>query len=214
MSVFEDLDRESDAPRMADLWAWARDDYLAGETADIVCERHGLSRSQFFERARREGWRRSDLPRSGGPPAYDAEAEAEAIEAALLLPPAPVAGLHRRAWAQAERAILAGRRVEAQGWVRLARDLQKLSREEGPDSPDCVASPKPMRPAPEPRRAPQPPPRSPQAPPPPSAAAPDAAPARPPPNRRARRAQAKRLRQGGGLPEKPGSGFREPSPMG
>lgn len=138
MSVFDYLDQEAGAPpapRMADLWEWARDDYLAGEAADVVCERHRLSRSQFFERARREGWLRRDRPRSASEPAYDAQAEAAFVEDALDRPAPSAYALYRRAWARAERAIAMNRRVEAQGWTRLARDLRKLACEEAGGRP-------------------------------------------------------------------------------
>jgi hypothetical protein len=129
MSVFADLERDPSAPRLSDLWEWARDDYLAGESADVVCARHGLSRSRFFERAKAEGWRRRDRAETRGD-LYDDEAEHLWVEEALDRAPSPAYALARRAWARAERAVLMNRRTDAQGWVRLARDLRKLAMEE------------------------------------------------------------------------------------
>ena len=127
MSVFEDLDREPGQPRLSDLWEWARDDYNAGESADMVCERHGLSRSRFFERARDEGWLRRDQPRRSGAPVLDPAEEDAAVEALLLEPPPSAFEMHRLAWARMQRAIQMNRRVEAQGWARLCATLRKLA---------------------------------------------------------------------------------------
>lgn len=44
-----------------EIWAAARDDYLAGESAAVVAERHGLSLRSFQRRAGIEGWRRADV---------------------------------------------------------------------------------------------------------------------------------------------------------
>ena len=46
--------------RSAETWAQARDDYLAGLSAETVCRRHDLGLSAFRKRARRHGWRRVD----------------------------------------------------------------------------------------------------------------------------------------------------------
>ena len=155
MSVFEDLDREPGQPRQSDLWEWARDDYKAGETADVVCERHGLSRSRFYERARDEGWLRRDQPRRSPAPAYDEAAEDAAIEALLQEAPPSAFEIQRLAWARMHRAILMNRRMEAQGWARLAATLRKLAVQETqgaatwsgvlartqPDAPDSRSPP-------------------------------------------------------------------------
>ena len=155
MSVFEDLDREPGQPRLSDLWEWARDDYKAGESADVVCERHGLSRSRFFERARDEGWLRRDQSRRSGAPVPDAAEEDAAVEALLRDPPPSAFEMHRLAWARMQRAIQMNRRVEAQGWARLCATLRKLAVDETqgattwsgvversrPDSPDFPRPP-------------------------------------------------------------------------
>ena len=155
MSVFEDLDREPGQPRLSDLWEWARDDYKAGESADVVCERHRLSRSRFYERARDEGWLRRDQPRRSGAPVPDPAEEDAAVEALLLEPPPSAFEMHRLAWARMQRAIQMNRRVEAQGWARLCATLRKLAVDETqgattwsgvvqrsrPDSPDSLRPP-------------------------------------------------------------------------
>ena len=46
--------------RSAETWTQARDDYLAGLSAEAVCRRHDLGLSAFRKRARRHGWRRVD----------------------------------------------------------------------------------------------------------------------------------------------------------
>jgi hypothetical protein len=57
-----------------DVWTVAREAYLAGSTAAMVCRELALSPSTFWQRAAREGWLRRDHPR----------------RAEALLPPAPV----------------------------------------------------------------------------------------------------------------------------
>lgn len=44
-----------------EIWAAARDDYLAGDSAPVVTERYGLSLRSFQRRAGIEGWRRADI---------------------------------------------------------------------------------------------------------------------------------------------------------
>lgn len=48
--------------RSDETWARARDDYLAGMTAEQVCLRHDLGLRSFWNRAADEGWRRCDQP--------------------------------------------------------------------------------------------------------------------------------------------------------
>lgn len=133
--VFAYLDPEPSPGSLAHpeaVWAQAKEDYLGGESAGVVCRRYSLSRSRFFERAKAEGWRRRDRERDDADDraAYDAEADAAFVCAALEAPATPAYQLARRAWAMAERAILTGRRLEAAGWVRVARDLRRLAMEE------------------------------------------------------------------------------------
>ena len=46
-----------------DVWSVAREAYLAGSTATMVCRELALSPSTFWQRAAREGWLRRDHPR-------------------------------------------------------------------------------------------------------------------------------------------------------
>lgn len=46
--------------RSDDTWARARDDYLAGMTAEQVCRRYDLALRALRDHARAEGWRRID----------------------------------------------------------------------------------------------------------------------------------------------------------
>ena len=55
----------------------ARDDYLAGEPARIVCRRYDLGLSAFRIRARKAGWRRQD---QDDPDLYDPALALEAVE--------------------------------------------------------------------------------------------------------------------------------------
>jgi hypothetical protein len=48
--------------RSPETWDAARAAYLAGESAQSVCERFDLGLSALRDRARREGWRRADAP--------------------------------------------------------------------------------------------------------------------------------------------------------
>lgn len=121
-------------PRSADLWSRARADYLAGASAPEVCARYGLALSTFRWRASKEGWRRADQPDS--PPdapfaAPPAEAPDDApLEEAGLRPGETYAGqveLTDTVWLHIQRAIRAGRMVEARGWARIHRDLHAAS---------------------------------------------------------------------------------------
>lgn len=53
-----------------EVWAAIRADYLAGESAAVVAERHGLSERSVHRRAAVEGWRRMDQPPLGPPPVW------------------------------------------------------------------------------------------------------------------------------------------------
>ena len=58
--------------RSDETWARARDDYLAGMTAEQVCRRHDLGLRAFRDHARDGGWRRVDQP---DPEPDDADAD-------------------------------------------------------------------------------------------------------------------------------------------
>lgn len=156
LRYLEDSPPPARTRRHADLWSRARQDYLAGGSASEVCERHGLSVSTFRWRARNEGWRRSDQPDSApdepfaddgrwdasfgdayigeAHPGEDLASDGQvwlhpADTAPTPLPletPATAAELKERAWANAAQAIRRGRMIEARGWTRLHRELEKM----------------------------------------------------------------------------------------
>ena len=105
--------RASDA-----TWARARADYLAGESASVVCDRYGMRVSTLRNRAAEEGWRRQDQP---GPEPVDLEAELEAG-----LP--DYADMANHALIRLNRAILKGHATEAGRWMRLHRTLLDMAR--------------------------------------------------------------------------------------
>lgn len=98
--------------RSADVWARARDDYLAGMTAEAVCRRHDLGLSAFRRRARRHGWRRLD---------QDAPAEADDLALYDDLGLEDQMETARRRYLQA---LEQGRAVDAARWRRLWRELE------------------------------------------------------------------------------------------
>jgi len=102
-------------------WAVARDDYLSGHSAEAVCAQHNLNLSTFRQRARREGWRKSDAENPLPVSLNDAPEPGAA-------PPTPE--LMDLAWRSAAAAIQRGRAGEARRWMRLWQDLRALIREE------------------------------------------------------------------------------------
>jgi len=94
--------------RSPETWDAARDAYLAGATAEEVCERHDLGLSAFRARARRHGWRRADQP--------DPEPEDDDLEAyaGVALPE-----LVDLAWRRVARALDRGASTEASHWLRI-----------------------------------------------------------------------------------------------
>lgn len=102
--------------RSADVWARAREDYLAGMTAEAVCRRHALGLSAFRRRARRHGWRRLDQEAPAGADdlaLYDDLGLDDQMETA------------RRRYLQA---LDQGRAVDAARWRRLWRELEAENR--------------------------------------------------------------------------------------
>lgn len=112
-------------------WDAARADYLAGETAEAVCERYGMGVSTFRARARDEGWRRSDQPDPAPVDPLDMAAE---IETGLP----DYADMARQALVRLNRAVQAGRAVEAARWMRLHARLLDLA-----PRPDTAPPPAP-----------------------------------------------------------------------
>ncbi|MBA4808754.1 hypothetical protein [Brevundimonas sp.] len=123
-----------------ETWARARHDYLAGETAEAVCDRHGLKLGTLRHRAAHEGWRRQDQDDpEPADPALDLAADLEGA------PPDPVE-MTRHVLVRLNRAIAAGRAIEAGRWMRLYQSLVGLA---------ALAPPTPPEPAPEPAPDPE-----------------------------------------------------------
>ncbi|MBL0948238.1 hypothetical protein [Brevundimonas sp.] len=101
-----------------ETWARARADYLAGESASVVCDRYGMRVSTLRNRAAEEGWRRQDQP---APEPVDLEAEME-----QGLP--DYADMANHALIRLNRAILKGHATEAGRWMRLHRTLLDIAR--------------------------------------------------------------------------------------
>ncbi|MBX9574595.1 MAG: hypothetical protein K2X07_03050 [Caulobacteraceae bacterium] len=95
-----------------EIWRMAREDFLRGDSAAVVCDRYELGKSTFWARASAEGWRRTDARQADGPP--------------VLLPDpddldvADLAGLAR---ARLGFALTAGKPAEAASWMRLYQSL-------------------------------------------------------------------------------------------
>ena len=96
-----------------EVWAQARDDYLAGLEAEAVCRRHDLGLSAFRRRARKYGWRRVDQtdPKPAGPnlAIYDDLTPDEEVEMARL---------------RFVHALEQGRPMEAIRWRRLWKEMK------------------------------------------------------------------------------------------
>lgn len=132
--IRDPYDRGGGYRRVSDaVWDQAREDYLAGEAAEMVCARHGLALSTFRQRARAQGWRRIDQP---DPEPVDLDAEEEAG-----LP--DYAQMARHALVRLNRAVLRGRAAEAAGWMRLHMRLSDLARaaEATPKRPNRLRNP-------------------------------------------------------------------------
>ncbi|MGW8703978.1 hypothetical protein ACWGLL_14855 [Brevundimonas sp. NPDC055814] len=123
------------------VWAAARRDYLAGDTAEAVCDRYGLKLGTLRSRAAREGWRRCD---AGDPdlwPDEDDPVEDEAADAPDL------AAMAAQALMRLNRAVRRGRAAEAASWLRTWRALT---------DPALLAAAEPESPPPAPSPAPRP----------------------------------------------------------
>ncbi len=100
------------------LWAWARQDYADGLTAERICSAYGLAKSTFRTRARREGWRRSDLAASADP-----DVERLEVEPPPAAPPTP--DFVVLAWNQAADAIRRGEAYKARAFMKLHYELKE-----------------------------------------------------------------------------------------
>ena len=103
--------------RSPETWVQARDDYLAGMTAEAVCGRYGLGLSAFRRRARDYGWRRADQP--DPPPRLDPDEEVDldVYDDVQLFEQVEMA------YNRFVRALARGRSVEATRWRRLWHEL-------------------------------------------------------------------------------------------
>jgi hypothetical protein len=116
-------------------WAAARRDYLAGDTAEAVCDRYGLKLGTLRSRAAREGWRRCDAGDPDPWPDDDDPVEDAAADAPDLA-------------AMAAQALMRlNRAAEAASWLRTWRALT---------DPALLAAAEPESPPPAPSPAPRP----------------------------------------------------------
>ncbi len=122
----------------AELWALARRDFLAGDTAPVVAERYGFTERTLRRRAAVEGWRRRDIepqplavpPDWLRPPlsreeAIERDPELEEIKNAegsdrffLMFDPTP-RDLRRFAFRQASESAAVDKPQQAVAWMRL-----------------------------------------------------------------------------------------------
>lgn len=116
--------------RSPESWAAARADYLAGLSAAGVCARYDLGLSALRARARREGWRRLDQagPEPADPHALDPDLIEDLDEELEAQGPPDLTAMTERASRLADRALGLGRLAEAQGWMRLWRQLSLVLR--------------------------------------------------------------------------------------
>ncbi|PQZ83836.1 MULTISPECIES: hypothetical protein [unclassified Brevundimonas] len=121
--VSPDPDRSPDLSQTAGyrvrsdaVWAAARRDYLAGDTAEAVCDRYQLKSGTLRSRAAREGWRRSDMEDVW--PAPDDEDDNPPGAA-----PPDLAQMAAQALMRLDRAVRRGRAAEAASWLRTWRAL-------------------------------------------------------------------------------------------
>lgn len=96
----------------------ARDDYLAGEPARIVCRRYDLGLSAFRIRARKGEWRRGD---QDDPDLYDPALELEAVE------PVAFSDMADTARRRLQLALMDGEATEAQRWLRIFEALSSMA---------------------------------------------------------------------------------------
>lgn len=96
----------------------ARDDYLAGEPARIVCRRYDLGLSAFRIRARKGEWRRGD---QDDPDLYDPALELEAVKDVAF---SDMADTARR---RLQLALMDGEATEAQRWLKIFEALSSMA---------------------------------------------------------------------------------------
>ena len=117
-----------------EAWEAAGTAYLAGSTAEEVSAVYGMAVSTFRAGARDEGWRREDQP---DPLREPIDLEAETAEG---LPDYGAMAAH--ALVRLNRALQAGRALEAARWVRLHADLTRMAA--APPAPSSPPAPPPL----------------------------------------------------------------------
>jgi hypothetical protein len=116
--------------RGPNTWAVIRDRYLAGASAPHLAELYGLSESGIRKRARREGWRKRDLPDLAPPPDSAATAVASPV-------PTDLGAAARQAAQAALQALSLGRLKLALDYARVAETLSRVRvRLDGRAGPD------------------------------------------------------------------------------
>ncbi|MFN3837397.1 MAG: hypothetical protein ACK4MI_06740 [Brevundimonas sp.] len=107
-----------------EAWEAAGSAYLAGTTAEEISACYGMAVSTFRARAKDEGWRREDQPDPAPCDPVDL-----AVETADGLPDYGTMAAH--ALVRLNRALQAGRALEAARWVRLHADLTRMAAQAG-----------------------------------------------------------------------------------
>ena len=106
--------------RSQQVWDLARDDYLAGEPARIVCRRYDLGLSAFRVRARKAGWRLQD---QDDPDMYDPAVELEDIEDIDL------SAMALSARRRLQLSLMHGEATEALRWLKIFETLSSIAPE-------------------------------------------------------------------------------------
>ena len=112
--------------RSQQVWDLARDDYLAGEPARVVCRRYDLGLSAFRVRARKAGWRLQD---QDDPDLYDPAVELEDIEDIDL------SAMALSARRRLQLSLMDGEATEALRWLKIFETLSSLAAETPPETP-------------------------------------------------------------------------------
>jgi transposase-like protein len=146
-----------------DRWDAIQRAYAAGEPGASVCRRFGLARSTLYARARDEGWLRQDQaetePLDYGFEAGEADEPVD-LEAETAAGLCDYGLLAAHARVRMQRAILAGRGVEAGRWMRLHAQLTAMAQAEAAAKAEAAQAAT----APAPALAPKPPAPRPPAP--------------------------------------------------
>ncbi|MFA4939281.1 hypothetical protein [Brevundimonas sp.] len=106
--------------RSQQVWDLARDDYLAGEPARVVCRRYDLGISAFRVRARKAGWRLQD---QDDPDMYDPAVELEDIEDIDL------SAMAQTARRRLQLSLMDGEATEALRWLKIFETLSSMTPE-------------------------------------------------------------------------------------